>query len=129
MGLVLRIGSSFLLNPTLTTSHEPCLHKMLPCGHPCHTWDLGPMGSGKSQLPCFRRLRLHKLTLSDVGLGTTSHTRLRARDQYTSSTFIGGKGGDGPSSLHTTLEGPTYYVKCKMVVKVYTWTIFKNHLS
>jgi hypothetical protein len=37
----------------------------------------------------------------------TSHTRLRARDQYTSSTLIGGKGKAGLSSLHTTLEGPT----------------------
>ena len=37
----------------------------------------------------------------------TSHTRLRACDHYTSSTLIGGKGGAGPSSLHTTLEGPT----------------------
>ena len=40
----------------------------------------------------------------------TSHTRLRARDHYTSSILIGGKGGAGPSSLHTTLEGPTEYV-------------------
>ena len=43
----------------------------------------------------------------------TSHTRLRARDQYTSSTLIGGKGGAGPSLLHTTLEGPTKYVKAR----------------
>ena len=33
------------------------------------------------------------------------HTR--ARDQYTSSSLIGGKGDAGPSLLHTTLEGPT----------------------
>ena len=32
---------------------------------------------------------------------------LRAHDHYTSSTLIGGKDGAGPSSLHTTLEGPT----------------------
>ena len=43
----------------------------------------------------------------------TSHTRLRARDHYTSSTLIGGKGGAGPSSLHTTLEGPTEYVNAR----------------
>ena len=43
-------------------------------------------------------------------LRATSHTRLRARDHYTSSTLIGGKGGAGPSSLHATLEGPTEYV-------------------
>ena len=41
---------------------------------------------------------------------STSHTRLRAHDHYTSSTLIGGKGGAGPSSLHTMLEGPTEYV-------------------
>ena len=41
------------------------------------------------------------------GLRATSHTRLRARDYYTSSTLIGGKGGAGPSSLPTTLKGPT----------------------
>ena len=75
--------------------------------------------------------------------GHFSHTRLWARDHYTSSTFIGGKGGAGPSLLHTTLEGPTGYVcECKMGVKFYmefymvsngscfvvTWIVFKNHL-
>ena len=70
--------------------------------------------------------------------------RLRAHDHYTSSTLIGGKGGAGPSSLHTTLEGLTEYMcKCKMDVKstrilsymtlngscfMVTWTTFKNHL-
>jgi hypothetical protein len=64
----------------------------------------------------------------------TWHTRLSARDHYTSSTLIGGKGGAGPSSLHITLEGPTEYVNaymdsymasngsCFMV----TWTIFQK---
>ena len=46
-------------------------------------------------------------------LRVTSYTRLRARDQYTSSTLIGGKGGAGPSSLHTTLEGPMEYVNAR----------------
>jgi hypothetical protein len=46
-------------------------------------------------------------------LRVTSHTRLRARDHYTSSTLIGGKGGAGPNSLHTTLEGPTEYVNAR----------------
>ena len=32
---------------------------------------------------------------------------LRACDHYTSSSLIGGKGGAGPSSLHTRIEGPT----------------------
>ena len=43
-------------------------------------------------------------------LKATSHTRLRARDHYTSSTLIRGKGGAGPSSLHTTLEEPTEHI-------------------
>ena len=46
-------------------------------------------------------------------LAQVSHMRLRARDQYTSSTLIGGKGGAGPSSLQTTLEGPTEYVDAR----------------
>ena len=74
-------------------------------------------------------------------LRATSHTRLRARDHYTSSTLISGKDGVGPSSLHTTLEGPTEYMcECTVDAKVYmdsymasngssfmvTWTIFKK---
>ena len=51
---------------------------------------------------------------SGIGvLRATSHTRLRARDHYTSTTLIGGKGGAGPSSLHTTLEGPMEYVNAR----------------
>jgi hypothetical protein len=41
------------------------------------------------------------------GVGGFNVLRLRARDHYTSSTLIGGKGGAGPSSLHAKLEGPT----------------------
>ena len=48
-----------------------------------------------------------------VNLRATSNTRLRARDHCTSRTLIGGKGGAGPSLLHTTLEGPTEYVNAK----------------
>ena len=49
--------------------------------------------------------------------------RLNARDHYTSSTLIGGKGGAGPNSLHTTLEGPTEYIsEYKMDVKS-TWIL------
>ena len=42
--LVLRVGSSFWLNPTLNASPKPHLQNMLSCWHPCHTWDqdLGP---------------------------------------------------------------------------------------
>ena len=39
--LVLRVWSSFLLNPTLNTNPKPHLQQMLPCRHSCHTWDLG----------------------------------------------------------------------------------------
>jgi hypothetical protein len=51
-------------------------------------------------------------TLYEV-VRTTSHMRLDARDHYTSSTLIGGKGGAGPSSLHTMLEGPTEYANAR----------------
>jgi len=43
----------------------------------------------------------------------TSHTRLRAREHYTSSTLIGGKCGASPSSLHTMLERVMEYVNAK----------------
>jgi len=49
----------------------------------------------------------------DLLLRAISHMRLRARDQYTLSTLIGGKGGAGPSSLHTTLEGAPEYVNAR----------------
>ena len=49
---------------------------------------------------------LSNLSACNEQLRATSHMRLRARDQYTSSTLIGGKGGAGSSSLHTMLEGP-----------------------
>ena len=67
--------------------------------------------------------------------------RLRACDQCTSSTLIGGKGRDGPSSLlHTTLERPTEYVDARWIgymdsymvsngsYFMVTWTILKTHL-
>jgi len=75
---------------------------------------------------------------------TSSHTRLRAHDHYTSSTLIGGKGGAGPSSLPTTLEGTNGVYKwmqdgCKVYMDSYmvsngscflvTQTISQNHLS
>ena len=40
-GLVLWVGSSFLLNPTLNTHLKPHLQIALPCRYPCHIWDLG----------------------------------------------------------------------------------------
>jgi hypothetical protein len=39
--------------------------------------------------------------------------RLGAHDHYTSSILIGGKGGAGPSLLHTTLEGPLESVNAR----------------
>ena len=48
-------------------------------------------------------------------LRATAHTRLRARDHHTSSTLIDGKGGAGPTSLHTTLEGPTEHVTVRWI--------------
>ena len=53
------------------------------------------------------------LILTSNMLRATSHMRLRARNHYTLSTLIGGKGGAGPSSLHTMLEGPTKYVNAR----------------
>ena len=79
--------------------------------------------------------------MCEVALMATSHTRLRARDHHTSSILIGGESGAGPSSRHTTLEGPTEYVNGWMDGKIYmvsymassgscfvvTWTILKNY--
>ena len=53
-----------------------------------------------------------------IDLRATSHTRLRARDHYISSTLIGGQGRAGPSSLHTIIEGPMEYVKS---TRIPTW--------
>ena len=72
----------------------------------------------------------------------TSHMRLRARDQYISSTLIGGNGGAGPSSCFTLHlrdqwsmwmhDGCEVYTDSYMASNglcfVVTWTIFKNHL-
>ncbi len=54
---------------------------------------------------------------------------------YTSSTLIGGKGKAGPSSLHTTLEGPTEYVNARWIQSVHAflqgieWIMFHGHLD
>jgi hypothetical protein len=76
-----------------------------------------------------------------INVRATSHTRLKARVHYTLGTFIGGKSGAGPSSLHITLEGPTEYVTTRWMKRVYgflhgikwivllvTWILFQNHL-
>jgi hypothetical protein len=41
-GLKLRVGSRFLLDPTLNTSPKPHLQEVLPCRHPSHTWASRP---------------------------------------------------------------------------------------
>ena len=75
---------------------------------------------------------IFKNHLSGVGLRATLHTRLRARDYYNSSTLIGGKGGAGPSLLHTMLKGPTeYYVNarwCKVLHGI-KWIMFHGRLD
>ena len=60
-----------------------------------------------------RMIHLPFCGMGGDALRATSHMRLRARDQVTSSTLIGGKGGAHPSSLRTTLEGPTEYVNAR----------------
>ena len=40
-GVVLRVGSSFLLDPLSTQVPSLNVQKVLPCRPPCHTWDLG----------------------------------------------------------------------------------------
>ena len=73
------------------------------------------MTSTSSQVD-FQVLVTHGVLLKNHNGGmvrATSHTRPIARDHCTSSTLIGGKGGAGPSSLHTTLEGPTEYVNAR----------------
>ena len=68
-------------------------------------------------------------------LRATSHMRLRARDHCTSSILVGGKGGAGPSSLHTTLEGPTEYMNARWMSSLHgflrgiKWIMFHGHLD
>ena len=40
-GLVLRVGCSFWLDPTLSISPKPRFPKVLSRKHMCHAWDLG----------------------------------------------------------------------------------------
>jgi hypothetical protein len=41
---IIKVGSMIIsykkLDPTLNTSSKPCLQKVVPCRHPCHTHDL-----------------------------------------------------------------------------------------
>jgi hypothetical protein len=70
-----------------------------------------PEGSAKHQVVTYshawRSCTVFIMTLGLIEFRATSNTRLRTRDHYPSKTLVGGKGGAGPSSHHTTLEGPT----------------------
>jgi hypothetical protein len=59
-----------------------------------------------------KRQPIHKVNLI-AHIRVTSHMRLRAYVHSTSSTLIDGKGGVGPSLLHTTLEGLMEYVNAR----------------
>ena len=50
----------------------------------------------------------------------TSHTRLRAHNHCTLNTLLGGKGRARPSSIYTTLGGPTVQVNARRMSKS-TW--------
>ena len=65
-------------------------------------------------------------------LRATSHTSLRARDYYTSSTLIGAKGRAGPTS--PILEGPTEDVNARMwsthgFLHGIEWIMLHGHLD
>jgi hypothetical protein len=101
----------YFLSSKMTIAPNPCVKRS-------HTIPLGICRLLFSHQPKWGNSK----TLQIVGqkehnkdnLRATSHTRLRARDHYyTSSTLIGGKGGAGPSLLHPTLEGPTEYVNAR----------------
>ena len=77
--------------------------------------------------------RIQSCSLSEE----TSHTGLRARDHYTSSTLIGGKGEAGPSCFTLRLrdqqsmwmqDGCKDYMASHGPCFMVTWTISKNHL-
>jgi hypothetical protein len=79
-----------------TLGSQPIMPKNLPDDHYPHTLPL------KS-----------KLSEESIYTRATSHTRLRARDHYTSSTLIGVKNGAGRSLFRTTIEGPTEHVNAR----------------
>ena len=109
-GLMLRVVSSFLPDPTLNISVKPHLQKALPCGHPCHTWDLGlgTVSSGKYSLPCSQRLRLHGCTSTDLGLGTPCEPVCRWRGFYRSPRWLSGNiRASQALSFLTLLVGPS----------------------
>ena len=54
---------------------------------------------------------------------------MRARDQYISSTLIGGKGKAAPSLFHITLEGPTEHMNARLhgFLHGIEWIVFHGH--
>ena len=84
-GLGLRVGSSFLLDRTLSTSLKPRVQKSVAMLASMsylrfRTWDL--VWSIKSQLPYSQQPRLHWLISSDLGLGTSCELALRPHLQH-----------------------------------------------
>ena len=79
-------------------------------------------------------VQIELVTLKTI-FRATSHTRLRARDHYTSNILIGGKGGAGPSLLHTALEGPMEYVIARWMKSLHRflhgikWITIHHHLD
>jgi hypothetical protein len=65
------------------------------------SWIVGGR-EGKKHAPTLFVVNLVQLGLTGPIRRATSHMRPSARDHYSSSTLIGGKGGAGPSSLRTT---------------------------
>jgi hypothetical protein len=59
----------------------------------------------------------------------TSHTRLRARDPYTSSTLTSGKGGAGLSSLLTAFEGQRCMCLGSSLAKIVEQRAIKNRVQ
>jgi hypothetical protein len=102
----------------------------------------GGLDGRDSLTPCRQRISaVHALPPLALGganggsLRAILHTRLRARDQYTSSTFTCGKGRANPSSLHTICEGPTEYVNARWMESLHgflhniKWIMFHIHLD
>jgi hypothetical protein len=75
----------------------------------CQFWTTGPLNMENIISRSYKASLFPGLWIPRA----TSHTRLRARDHYTSGTLIGGKGGAGPSLLHTMLEEPQEYVNAR----------------
>ena len=74
---------------------------------------------------------LMSVLIRRVASHTRPRPRPRARDHYdASSTLVGGKGGDCPSSLHaSTLEGPTGVCECARWMLKSTWIPTWHHMG